>query len=370
MSEIILQGQATDLTVLEKLKPADLFAENGTLPVYEAISKEVSTFVPDVTTEAGRKEISALAYKVAQSKTFLDKVGKIFNSDLKEKTKAVDKERSAIWDKLEALQKKIREPLTKWEAAEEARVQAHKDIINNITTVVGLLYENSSLIEDAIRHVFQYQDRDWEEFTDIGQQTVKDAIQQLTETLVKTKQSERDRAELEELRAAKAAQDAKDAEAARQKAADEERQRIEKEATEKAQREAAAAIKASEDAAAKTKADADAKAIADAAEADRRIKEAEEAKIAAEARAKLESEQAVQRERERAEAEQKRLDDEAKARENDRTHHAKINNEVLYAVQEVWNAATIDAEKTGSDPAKLLVEAIARGNIPHVKISY
>jgi hypothetical protein len=363
MGQIIVQGSGTDLTVLEKLTPADLFAEGGTEPVYEAISKEVSTFVPDVTTESGRKEIASLAYKIAQSKNFLDKVGKAFNSDLKEKTKAVDKERAAIWDKLEALQKKISKPLDDYKAAEEARVQAHKDAMAELEKLHIFMPTDLANIEKAIARAGELKRRDWQEFTEMAAPVFEQQWVALMGMKVSAEQAERDRAELEELRRLKAEQEAKAAEQARQKAADEERQRIEHEAQEKAQRDAAAAIKAAEELAAKQKADAEAKAIADAAEAERRIKEAEEAKIAAEARAKLEAEQAVQRERERAAAEQKRLDDEAKARENDRAHHAKINNEVMAAL------AALDCV-LGEVPAKAITIAIAEGKIPHVKISY
>ena len=366
MGQIIVQGSGTDLTVLEKLTPADLFAEGGTEPVYEAISKEVSTFVSDVTTESGRKEIASLAYKIAQSKNFLDKVGKTFNSDLKEKTKAVDKERAAIWDKLETLQKKIRKPLDDYKAAEEARVQAHKDAMEQIKFEAGngcSFNSSPEQVREAMTIIAKLKCRQWDEFDEMAQQEANRHIVALSEHLERKEQVQREKAELEELRRLKAEQEAQAAEEARQKAADEERQRIEREAQEKAQRDAAAAIKAAEDLAAKQKADAEAKAIADADEAERRIKEAEEAKIAAEARAKLESEQAVQRERERAAAEQKRLDDEAKARENDRAHHAKINNEVMAAL------AALDCV-LGEVPAKAITIAIAEGKIPHVKISY
>ena len=116
--------------------------------------------------------------------------------------------------------------------------------------------------------------------------------------------------------------------------------------------EAAAAIKAAEENAAKQKADDEL-----------RIRQAEDAKIAAEAKAKADAELAVQRERDRAAAEQKKLDDEAKERENNRAHHAKINNEVMAAL------SALDCV-LGEVPAKAITVAIAEGKIPHVKISY
>ena len=366
MSNIVIQGSATDLTVLELLSPADLFAEGGTLPVYDAINKEVAGFVADITSEAGRKEVASLAYKISQSKNFLDKLGKTYNAKLKEMPKAVDKERAAIWDKLEALQAEIRKPLTEWEEKEKTRVDAHKAAMAELEAITSFSEPPTLFqIEKRVVDLSHLDARHWEEFEEIAtpkRYAAHDALMKLHETV---KQAERDRLELEALRAAKAEQEAKDAEAARLADEEAQRARIEREATEKAQREAEEAIKAAQDLASKQKADAQAKAIADAAEASRRIKEAEDAKIAAEARSKLEAEQAVQRERERAYAEQKRLDDEAKARENDNKHKGNINREIVEALEGV-----AESIHDGQPLMKSIVIAIAKGQIPHVKISY
>jgi hypothetical protein len=359
MSKIVITGSGTDLAVLEALTPADLFAPKGTEPVFEAISKEVALFVPDATTESGRKEIASMAYKIAQSKNFLDKVGKIFNSDLKEKTKAVDSERKVIWDKLEALQTQVRAPLDAYEAAEEARVQAHKDAMAQIESALVFDVPNPTIeqIQARADSLKPLCNRQWDEFREMFDQQFKEQWLKLEGIMSAAQKAASDQAELEALRAAKAAQDAKDAEAARQKAADEQRAQIEKDAAEKAQRDAEAAIKAANDAAEAERQ----KAIKAQAESEARIKASEEARIAAEAKAKLESEQAVQREKDRAAAAQKKLDDEATARENDRAHHAKVNKEATEAVKQFnmdW------------DSAAELVAAIEAGKIPHIKITY
>jgi hypothetical protein len=317
-----------------------LFAPGGTTPVFVAIHHETTTFVGDVSTDTGRKEIAALAYKIAQSKNFIDKVGKVFNSDLKEKTKAVDAERKAIWDKLEALQAEVRAPLTEWEDAEKARVQKHKDAVSQLESLTrfdGI--PTLQQIQSANIMNLELAGRDWEEFLDFAKPIHEANATRFIAMIEDAQKAERDRLELEALRVAKSEQDAKDAAAAQQKAADEERARIEREAADKAQRAAAEAIQAEKDKAAK----------------------AEAGRIAAEAKAKLEADAAVQREKDRAAAEQKRLDDEAKARENNRAHHAKVNNEVLLGIKELG----IDDEW-----AKIIVTAIAKGSIPHTKISY
>lgn len=377
MSKIILQGPGTDLAVLAELTPGDLFAVGGTLPVFEAIKNEVSTFVADVATETGRKEIAAMAYKIAQSKNFLDKVGKVFNSDLKEKTKAVDAERKVIWDKLESLQKEVRAPLDAFEAAETARVEGHKNAMQRMDEMAGFAHSANSNIQQITASLDfiskEMTIRQWEEFADFANERIKHHTDALTVRLEKAQQAECEKAELEALRAAKVAQDAKDAEEARQKAAADERARMEREAAEKATRDAAAAVQAEKDRAAKAEADlasslaaAEKKAIQDAADSAEKLRKSDEARIAAEAKAKLEADAAVQRERDRAAAEQKRLDDEAKARENNRAHHARINNEVMGAIKKI-----IDKDGLGDGfLAQSITVAIAKGDIPHTKISY
>ncbi len=355
MSKIVLKGSPTDLTVLELLSPADLFSEGGTAPVYDAIKKEVADFVPDISNESGRKEVAALAYKITRSKTFLDNLGKTYNAKLKEMPKAVDKERALIWDKLEALQKEIRKPLTEWEEKEKARIDAHKAALSEMEALnVFTDAQTTEGLRLRLERLKEINSRDWEENSDFAVSVFLGINEALGKKIAASEQTDRERAELEALRSAKAERDAKDAEA--QRLADEEAQkvRIEREARENALREAEEKIKAAEEKAAKQK-----------AEDDRRIREAEDAKIAAEAKAKADSELAVQRERDRAETEKKKQEEEAKARENDRAHHAKINREVMEAIQIV-----INAHMSGKDTAKEIVIAIASGNVPHTKISY
>jgi hypothetical protein len=281
---------------------------------------------------------------VAQSKTFLDKIGKALNAELKAKTKAVDTERAAIWDKLEALQKEIREPLTQWENREKERVDAHKLAMGELENITQFsMPPTIEQINERISRHSELSMRDWQEFKEMAESLISSRKLDLLAVLDNAVKIEAERKELEKLREEKASQEAKSIEEAKQKAADEERARIEKDAQERAQKAAEAAIQAEKEKAAK----------------------ADQARIAAEAKAKLEAEQAVIRERERAAAEQKIIDDEAKKRENDRAHHAKINREAMEAIQVV-----INANLSGKETAKSIVVAIAEGKIPNVRIFY
>ncbi|MFN7073813.1 hypothetical protein ACK4QV_19760, partial [Proteus mirabilis] len=64
------------------------------------------------------------AYKVAQTKTYIDKEGKAVVDKLKELPKKVDASRKIFRDELDALSTEIRKPLTEWEAQEKAREEA------------------------------------------------------------------------------------------------------------------------------------------------------------------------------------------------------------------------------------------------------
>lgn len=111
------------LIVVENLVPA-IFFDGGLDPILHKIRSQVLSVVPSVETATGRKEIASLAYKVAQSKTALDKMGKDLVSDWKEKAKKVDESRKKARDFLDALKSEVRQPLTEWEEAEKAKEEA------------------------------------------------------------------------------------------------------------------------------------------------------------------------------------------------------------------------------------------------------
>jgi colicin import membrane protein len=71
MSTIVTE--VTALAVIETMTPAKLF-EPGTIdPLIERIKTEVRSVAIDTSTGSGRKACASLAFKVARSKTFIDK---------------------------------------------------------------------------------------------------------------------------------------------------------------------------------------------------------------------------------------------------------------------------------------------------------
>ena len=117
----------TDLIPIEEINAIAVFAKGGIDSLLKRIDIEASTFVPDVETPSGRKEIASLARKVASSKVFLDKAGKELVKGWKDQAKVVDAERRKARDFLDDLRDKIRKPLTEYEEEQERIVREARE---------------------------------------------------------------------------------------------------------------------------------------------------------------------------------------------------------------------------------------------------
>jgi len=128
---------------IETLDPAVIFQSGGMDKVLEKIHEETSSFIPDLTSDKGRKEIAGLAHKVSKSKTLIDAYGKTLADQLNSQLKPINNERKKCRDVLDALRDSIRQPLTEWENAEKeaARLAALAEEIE------GCL-ENAYLMND------------------------------------------------------------------------------------------------------------------------------------------------------------------------------------------------------------------------------
>ncbi|EMA8589769.1 hypothetical protein U5E48_004946, partial [Escherichia coli] len=117
-------SEVTDLVVIEKANAMTVFQSADQIEeILQKVEREVMSFVPDITTAKGRKEIASLAYKVAQTKTYLDGLGKDLVAELKEIPKLIDANRKTVRDRLDELKAKARQPLTDYEE-EQARIKA------------------------------------------------------------------------------------------------------------------------------------------------------------------------------------------------------------------------------------------------------
>lgn len=331
----------------------------GLDPYLAKIKEELDSFVPDVSTKKGRDAIASIAYKVTQSKTALDNIGKDLVAELKDVPKKIDAERKRMRDLLDQWKDEVRKPLTDWEDAEEARKAAHQSLIQRIQFAgqgfdgldAAMLKTRAAEVESTIV------DDSLEEYETEAHRAKSKALEAITAAIVAREKLEAEQAELARLRAEAAAREQKERE-----------ERIAREAAERAQREAEEKAQAEREAAIRREAEA-------AAAAERRELEL---KLAAE-RAEREKAEAIQREqqakadaaRREAEAvarEQRRIAaiaeaeaEEARRREADKAHRTAINR------------AALDAFVRGGmteECAKLAVTLIAKRSIPAVSIAY
>lgn len=308
------------LISIEKINAVTVFTEDGTEELLKQIEAKVAEFTPNTSTAKGRKDIASMAYKVSQSKTLLDNLGKELVSDWKKKAGIVDKSRKAIKDRCDQLRDGVRLPLDEWEKAEAARKEKIK-LAKEISDAWDIAHaENEN----------------------------RDKQKELDAKLAEIAQQE------EEKRQAEAAEEA-------------ERQRLEREetirreATEKAAKDAEEALE--KERAESIRREAEAKIAADNAERDR-LAAIETARIEKENAVK-EAERKAREEADRKEGERLRQEAEAKrqaqAKAADLEHRKTINNAALTCLMD--NGCS-EAE------SKRLITLIACGKIAHITINY
>lgn len=342
---------STDLIIAlpAKADVATFTDEKAFEDLYEKIVKKVGEHVPDVSTKAGRDAIASLAYKVARTKTTLDKQGKDLTEEWRKNTSKVNATRNTISDRLEALQKTVRKPLTDWEVAEQARIDKHQAaldlLLSLITTPLGLPSADLKTMLVTVDGIVV--DASWEEFEDRAALAKQDAVASLTRLIDVAVKREADAAELAALRAAQAERDRQEADRlASEEAARAEAVRIERERLAEEQRKDAIAQAA---AYAAEKAERDAQARIDAAE-----QEAREANERAE--------RAAEAERQRIADEQASQVAEQQRREADIEHRRTVNNTVVNAL--------VACAEISPDQAKKIVAHMVSGLIPNVTFNY
>lgn len=328
-----------ELIVVEKLNAVEVFTgPQGVDKILADIESQVKAFEPDTTTAKGRKEIASLAYKVSQSKVVLDDLGKDLVAEWKKKSAQVDASRKIARDRLDALRDEARKPLTQWEEAEAARLEAEK-LAREIEEAHSV-----ALAEHAL----------WIKAQELAAREAEIARQE-------AERKAREEAEEKSRREAEEAKRLQELEAQRERERAEAEARRVKEAEERARKEAEEAAE---------------RAILEAqrreAEAKAAAEKAEREKIEASERAKIEQERAVKEAEERAKAESSRVERERLAKEAadraeaarkaaDIEHRRAINREAL---------SSLSALGLDEATAKNLIVSIAAGQVKHVSIKY
>jgi colicin import membrane protein len=196
------QPESTGLVVFEKLTPAAVFAPGGVNDILEKIAREVRHTPVDISSKSGREHCASLAYKVARSKTALDKMGKELGETHYKSWKAITAERSRIETELDALRDEVRKPLTDWENAEKLRIDNHEQAI---VSIEGMrIFDVSPTAADIKYRLDAFeslQPRVWEEFSVRASFAETETSVALRRLLDETLKREADAAELAQLRA-------------------------------------------------------------------------------------------------------------------------------------------------------------------------
>ena len=340
IEQVFIEGQDIDSTITK-------------------IREEAKNLPTDMTVRKNREEVASFAYKVARSKTAVDKAGAALSAEYKEIPKKIDANRRVYKDAFESLQAEVRQPLTEWEDAEKHRtdnLKARIDALRAFDVSDGLTSDEIYVQIENLENVKV--DESFQEFETEAYRVKSDILSALKIVLNNTRRAEAEQAELEQLRKAAAEQAQKDREA-----------QIAREAAEQARKEAEQASqvereKAERDRIAAEMAAEQAKRDLELAE-QRRIAQENQAKldaIAAEKRATDQAEAARQAEIDRQAEEAKRIEDERLKREADTKHKGAINRQAL--------ADLVEHTDITEDQAKLVIKCIAKRLIANVSISY
>ncbi|MBP7710768.1 MAG: hypothetical protein KA100_06855 [Rickettsiales bacterium] len=370
----------TEIELLDKKRKINLqklFTPEGMDLIIAEIQKEVVDFSADISTKEGRAKIVSMAAKVAKCKSPIKNLA----SELKEESRRLIDGVNAQWNRYESamdeLRDQIRKPVDEIEEKEAAALKGRQDrlaAMENLRGATNGVILESGEFQKLIQEVKNYLDFDWGDFAFRAETLANELIAFFEAREAFAKKAEADAAELAQLKKEAAERAQKDHE---EKIAREAAEKAKREAEEAAERERKAAIER------EAKIEADKKAAEERAKEAERLaieqaEKAELARIAAEKKAKEDAEkaalEAVEKERLRVDAEfKKALEVEAqkKAAEEklaaNKKHRAKINNEILTALK-IITAKGIEAND--HELEKAIIEAIVKGEVPHVQINY
>jgi colicin import membrane protein len=202
-------GTGTELIVALNLTPVDVVkVETKRNELIAHVEKVVAEHVPDVTTAKGREAIKALAYKVTRTKTAIDDAGKGLNEAARQTINQIDAARRDARDRLDAIAKKARQPLTDWEEAEARRIAECQAIIDGLRRdAVVTINDTADTVKERGARAYELEldkDKFGPALFPLAVQARQQAIDTLLEARRTLKQAEKEKAELAELRSREA----------------------------------------------------------------------------------------------------------------------------------------------------------------------
>lgn len=183
MNEIstIAVPAGTSLATIDALVPEQVFAPGGIKAAVTVLKAEVRAQAAslDISTEKGRKQIASLAYKVAQSKTALDKIGKDLTADWQRQTNLVNEDRRYLRDEMDALKDEVRKPLDDYLASDAARIAAHEAALAEIEILASVDGLTADQINERIWKVPAIDARPWQEFRTRAERAIALTLERL-----------------------------------------------------------------------------------------------------------------------------------------------------------------------------------------------
>lgn len=348
-----------------------LFDQDKFDAFYARLKADVEAVPVDLSTKKGRDAIASIAAKVRSEKASIDKDRLRLTKEWRDMTAQVNGAWNTIKDQLDTLAVAARAPLTAWEDAEKARAAEIDRMIADIHIAAIIAPEDTAAsVRERGTMVWQIK-IDAETFgdrLDEAKAARAQAVEALKAALARLTKEEKDKAELDRLRAEAAERERLEAE----RIAEEERKAREAEAARVAEDRRIAAEKAEAERIARAQREAEDRAKREAeaaaqAERDRIQREHEEA-LAAERRRAEEAERARQAEVDRIakeeadrKAEADRIAAEQAAREADQKHRSAV----MKAAKEAIMTTGADEET-----AKKIVLLIRSGEVPNVRLEF
>lgn len=367
-----MNARVNELQVLEQNSNAIVEAfktEGGAKALFDRIAEQARSVVPDLSTDKGRKAIASMARKVALTKTAFDAHGKQLKEQYTVITNKIDADRKLFRDSCDALRDEIRKPLTEWEEAREAHIQAIKDRISAFDSGRVDAFSSSDLIKQVISEVEAIAiDESFEDFANEAAIKKDAALNSFKKSLEEALKREAEQAELERLRKEQLEREQRERD-----------ERIAKEAADKARIEAEAKALAEQRRVEREKQEAEEKAEREkreAAEREARLQAEKEAAllreeqlkqqaIEREKQAEIDRQNAIEQERLRIEREQAAKEAAERKAEEARLanveHMRSINQEILNKLCEIG---------LDEGQAKAVITAIAKNQVPHVSVKY
>ena len=192
--------------------PSQIITMEGALDaLLVKVDETLNGFVPDLSTAKSRKEITALSQKIVRTKTAIDTAGKDLTEEARKKLDAVNTVRKRARDELDKRRDQARKPLTDWEQ-EQAALEARRT--KGLQRLVDLgcvgFGATSKDIRKRIKEVEAFDLGDWwgDRIGKAKTERIR-ALALLQPQLQQAEQSEKQAAELAELKHQQAEEEAK-----------------------------------------------------------------------------------------------------------------------------------------------------------------